>query len=378
MEKRILMVAGEASGDLHGAALARELFRLHPGLVLEGIGGERMQEAGVQLKHYASGLSVVGGWEVVGRLRTLAQAFVRVRKILLQERPDLCILIDHPDFNLLVARVAKRAGIPVVYFIGPQVWAWRRGRIKTLKRLVKKMLLIFPFEEELYREAGLDASFVGHPLLDRLGAVVGREEATRILELDGKGVVIGLLPGSRIEELRRHLPVMLRAGERIFASLSNVQLVVALADALPLEEAKAILQDTKLPVKLMKGMTYEVMQASDLLIVASGTATLEATLLGVPMIIIYRLSPPSYILGRLLVRVPYVGMANLVAGKKVVPELLQGEANPGRIAALALELLASPERLRGIRAELEGVKAKLGAPGASTRAAHEVLRVLRS
>jgi len=370
------MVAGEASGDLHGAALARELLRLYPGLVLEGIGGERMQEAGVRLRYYASGLSVVGGWEVVGRLRALAQAFVRVRKILLQERPDLCILIDHPDFNLLVARVAKRAGIPVLYFISPQVWAWRRGRIKTLKRLVKKMLLIFPFEEELYREAGLDASFVGHPLLDRLGAVASREEAMRILELDGKGVVVGLLPGSRLEELRRHLPIMLQAGERIFASLSNIQFVVALADALPFEEAEAILQDTKLPLKLVKGKTYEVMQASDLLIVASGTATLEAALLGVPMIIIYRLSLPSYILGRLLVRVPYIGMANLVAGRKIVPELLQGEANPGRIAALGLKLLTSPERLQGIRAELERVKAKLGTPGASTRAAQEVLKVL--
>ena len=381
--KRILIVAGEASGDLHGAALARELKRLRPDLHLEGMGGERMREAGVILMCHASSVSVVGVWEVAKRLGDVAKAFLTLRRILLETPPDLLILIDYPDFNLLLARVAGRAKVPVLYFIGPQVWAWRRGRLRTIRRLVEKALLIFPFEEKLYREAGIDATFVGHPLLNRLRDVPSREEAVRALELDGKVPLVGLLPGSRLEELRRHLPVMLQAAEGIRTSIPEVRFVVALADPLPFEEAEAIIQDFRFqisdfrfPIAIVRGRTYKVMRASDLLIVASGTATLEAALLQAPMIIIYRLAPLSFFLGKLLVKAPFIGMANLVAGRRIVPELIQHEASPSRIASLALELLASPERLQRIRAELGEVRVKLGDPGAAERAAHEVLKIL--
>lgn len=374
--KRILIVAGEASGDLHGAALAQELRLLRPDLILEGMGGERMQEAGVVLACHAASVSVVGVWEVVKRFGDVAKAFLTLRRILLETPPDLLILIDYPDFNLLLARVAGRMKVPVLYFIGPQVWAWRRGRLRTMRRLVEKVLLIFPFEEELYREAGIDATFIGHPLLDRLRDVPPREEAVKTLELDGKGPLIGLLPGSRLEELRRHLPVMLRAAEGISISLPEVRFIVALADPLPFQEAEAIIQDFKSPIPLVKEKTYEVMQASNLLVVASGTATLEAALLETPMIIIYRLSPFSFLLGRFLIRVPFIGMTNLVAGKRIVPELIQHEAKPARIASLAIELLASPGRLQRIRTDLGEVRARLGDPGAAERAAREVLKVL--
>lgn len=381
-------MAGEASGDLYGAALARELKHLRPDLHLEGMGGEQMREAGVALACYAASVSVVGVWEVAKRFGAVAKAFLTLRRILLQTPPDLLILIDYPDFNLLLARVAERAKVPTLYFIGPQVWAWRRGRLRTIRRFIEKALLIFPFEEKLYREAGIDATFVGHPLLDRLRDVPPREEAARILEFDGKGPLVGLLPGSRLEELRQHLPVMLQAAEGIRTSIPEVRFVLALADPLPFEEAEAIIKtggwqvvgsgrrQDELSVRVVKGRTYEVMRASDLLIVASGTATVEAALLRTPMIIIYRLSPLSFFLGRLLIRVPFIGMANLVAGRQIVPELIQHEAGPERIASLALELLASPERLQKIRAELGEVRAKLGDPGAIERAAQEVLKLL--
>lgn len=386
--KRVLIVAGEASGDLHGAALARKLKHLRSHLHLEGMGGEQMQEAGVALACHAASVSVVGVWEVAKQFRAVAKAFLTLRRILLKTPPDLLILIDYPDFNLLLARIAGRVKVPVLYFIGPQVWAWRRGRLRTIRRFIKKALLIFPFEEKLYREAGIDATFIGHPLLDRLRDVPSQEEAARVLELDGKGPLIGLLPGSRLEELRRHLPVMLQAAERIRTSLPEVRFALALADPLPFEEAEAIIKTggwqvvrrgwrkDELSVMVVKGRAYEVMRASDLLIVASGTATVEAALLETPMIIIYRLSPLSFLLGRLLIQVPFIGMANLVAGKRIVPELIQHEASPSRIASLALELLASPERLQRIRAELGEVKARLGDPGAIERAAHEVLKLL--
>jgi len=372
MMKRILIVAGEASGDLHGAALAEELLRLAPGLRLEGMGGRRMREAGVFLHCPADQVSVVGVFEVAGKLKALLRAFLTLRRILHQAPPDLLILIDYPDFNLLLARMAKRSGIPMVYFISPQVWAWRRGRIRVIKRLIKKMLVILPFEEELYRREGVEALFVGHPLLDRLARVPPKEE---VRSRFGGGRLVGLLPGSRREELKRHLPVMLEAAKAIWAKAPDVRFIIALADVFDPADVRPFLPDD-LPVEVVQGKTYEVMRASDLLIVASGTATLEAALLETPMIIIYRLSLFSALIGRLVIKVPSIGLVNLVAGRKVVPELLQYQASPARIASLALSFLNSPDLLRSIRQELSRVRTALGAPGAIRRAAKEILQVV--
>lgn len=372
MMKRILIVAGEASGDLHGAALAEELLRVVPDLRLEGMGGRRMREAGVFLHCSAEQVSVVGIFEVAGKLKALLAAFLTLRRILHQAPPDLLILIDYPDFNLLLARVARRSRVPIVYFISPQVWAWRRGRIKVIKRLIKKMLVILPFEEELYRREGVEALFVGHPLLDRLAHVPPKEE---VRSRFGGGRLVGLLPGSRHEELKRHLPVMLEAAKAIRAKEPDVRFIIALADVFDLADVRPFLHGD-LPVEVVQGRTYEVIRASDLLIVASGTATLEAALLETPMIIIYRLSLFSALIGRLVIKVPYIGLVNLVAGRKVVPELLQYQASPARIASVALSFLNSPDLLRSIRQELSRVRTALGTPGAIQRAAKEILQVL--
>jgi lipid-A-disaccharide synthase len=376
MSKKIFIVAGEASGDLHGADLTRALLTLDPEVTLMGMGGERMRRAGVKLLVDAGKLAAVGLTEGVSRLAELGRAFRRIRNALAAEHPRLLILIDFPEFNFWLARSARRIGIPILYYISPQVWAWRRGRIKTLKRLVKKMLVIFPFEEVLYREAGVPVTFVGHPMLDRLQDVPTRDEARRQLECGPSDVIVGLLPGSREGEVRHHLPVLKEAVSQIAQDQPEVRFLLAVADSLPPNLVETLLQGGHSGIRPVRGLTYHVMRAADLLITASGTATLEAGLLGTPMVIIYRVSRLTWWVGRLLVDVPSIGMVNLVAGGRVVPELLQWDFTPERVAQSALELLHSPEALGVIRGKLEDVRERLGEEGASLRAAQEVLKTL--
>lgn len=376
MSRKIFLVAGEASGDLHGADLSRALLTLDPDLHLLGMGGERMREGGVQLVVHAGDMAAVGITEVVSRLTSLWRAFRRLREALASERPALLILIDFPDFNFWLARAARRIGIPIVYYISPQVWAWRKGRIQTLKRLVEKILVIFPFEEALYQEAGVPVTFVGHPMLDRLRSVPSREEARRRLDLDPSQIVVGLLPGSRETEVRHHLPVLREGAARIAQAEPQVQFLWAVADSLSPHLVEALLSSPPPVIRPVYQRTYEVMRAADLLITASGTATLEAGLLGTPMIIVYRVSPITWWMGRLLVDVPSIGMINLVAGRRVVPELLQKDFTPARVAETALDLLRHPEALRTIRQDLQRAPGRLGTEGASLRAAREVLKTL--
>ncbi len=373
---RILMVAGEASGDLHGGRLAEALQRLRPQLVLEGMGGAQMRRAGVDLLADAGATAVVGLTELWEKRRALREALRRLRGRLRSVRPALLICIDFPDFNLLLARTAHRLGIPVCYFISPQVWAWRRGRIRTIRRLVRKMLVLFPFEEPLYRQAGVDVTFVGHPLLDVLAAVPTREACRAALGLPEGGPVLGLLPGSREAEVRRHLPILLQAAGRLAAGRPDLRVLLGLAPTLDGRAAEAAARASGIPVTLLAGRTHEIMRAADLLLAVSGTVTLEAAILGTPMIITYRLTTPSWLLARLLVRVRFIGLPNLVAADGIVPELIQFEATPDRLAALAEQILASPERQARMREALAQVRAKLGTPGAAERAAREVLALL--
>ncbi|MFQ5882151.1 MAG: lipid-A-disaccharide synthase [Candidatus Methylomirabilales bacterium] len=377
MGKKIFIVAGEASGDLHGADLSRGLLTLDPDVTLLGMGGERMRQAGVQLLVHAGDLAAVGFTEVFSRLAALGRAFRQLRKALAAEHPGLLILIDFPDFNFWLARACRRMGIPIVYYISPQVWAWRGGRIRTLKRLVEKVLVIFPFEEALYREAGVPVTFVGHPLLDRLRNVPSRAEARHRLECGASDVIVGLLPGSREGEVRHHLPVLKQAATQITQAEPQVRFLLAMADSLSSTVAKALFEGVPSWIRPLYGQTYQVMRAADLLITASGTATVEAGLLGTPMIIIYQVSPLTWWAGRLLVDVPCIGMVNLVAGRRVVPELVQQDFTPERVAQTALGLLRDPEALGKIRQELQRVREKLGEEGASLRAAREVLKTLR-
>lgn len=374
---RILIVAGEASGDLHAASVVQELLRRAPHLTIEGIGGDRMRQVGVRLHAYAGDLAVVGLIEVAYKIPALWRAYRSMIRLLRERRPDLLILVDFPDFNLLLAGRAYRLGIPVLYFISPQVWAWRTGRIRSIARYIRRLLVIFPFEEGFYRQRGVEALYVGHPLLDRLSPSPSIDEARRRLELEETATVVGLLPGSRMSELARHLPLLLRATRQLMMVRPDLRIIIAAADGLPLDLIGSHLKQEGSSARVVQGRTQEVMAASDLILVASGTATLEAAIIGTPMVIVYRLALVSWLLGRLLIRVPYVGMVNLVAGKGIVPELIQFEATPERIADEARHLLESPERRRRMQEQLHEVRDRLGPPGAVNRAADAILELLQ-
>jgi lipid-A-disaccharide synthase len=374
---RIVIVAGEASGDLHAADVVKELLRRAPQLAMEGIGGDRMREAGVRLHAHASDLAVVGVAEVVVRLPALVRAYRAMVRLLSARRPDLLILVDFPDFNLLLARHAHRLGIPVLYFISPQVWAWRRGRVRSIARLVRRLVVIFPFEEGFYRRWGVEALYVGHPLLDRLSPPPSREASRRRLGLGQAASVLGLLPGSRIGEITRHLPLLLEATGRLMTDREGLRVIIAAAEGIPLDMIGSYLRQTGYPVRVVQGRAHEVMAASDLILAASGTATLEAAVIGTPMVVVYRLAFPSWLLARMLVKLPFVAMPNIVAGEEIVPELIQFQATPDRIAAAARHLLDSPEAGRDMQARLHEVRDRFGPPGAAGRTAEVILGLIR-
>jgi lipid-A-disaccharide synthase len=372
--RSILLVAGEASGDLHAGRLAAALRARDAGLDIAGMGGPHMRAAGVRVLVDASQTAVVGLTELWDRRQALRSALRRLRDHLTAERPSLLVCVDFPDFNLLLARTAHRLGIPVCYFISPQVWAWRRGRVRTIRRLVRQMLVFFPFEERLYREAGIPVRFVGHPLLDVLADAPDRQAARQALGIPADTPTVVLLPGSRLTEIDRHLPLLLAAGRRMRVVCPGLRLVVALAPHLDPAAATKAAADAGADV--VHGRTTAAMRAADVLLAVSGTVTLEAAILGTPMVITYRLGLLSWLVGRLLVRVRFIGLPNLVAGRAVVPELIQFEATPERLARAGLDLLLSPDRAARTRTELAAVGRALGQPGAAERAAAEILALL--
>jgi lipid-A-disaccharide synthase len=369
----VLVVAGEASGDLHGATLARALTALEPTLTVAGMGGPRMAEAGVRIIHGIERAAVVGGTEVVGRLPALYRIFRDLVARLRDARPRVLVLIDFPDFNLRLARRARRLGIPVVYFVPPQVWAWRRGRLRAMARDVTRVLAVFPFEVGLYQEAGVPVEFVGHPLLDVLPAL--ERSAARQGLAGERQLLIGLLPGSRMEEIRRHLPVLLGAAAQILRRVPHARFALPLAPTIPPEAATGAVEAADLGIHLLRGEAHRVMAAADLVLVASGTATLEAACYETPMVVLYRLSSVSYALARLVIHgVSSISLPNIIAGRAAVPELIQRHATPGGLAAAALRLLLDDAERVAQRAVLREVRARLGTRGAAERAARAVLR----
>lgn len=364
---RIMVIAGEASGDLHGAHLAHALVKYFPKCNFYGVGGEYLRNEGVTLLSNSDELGVVGVSEVVKKLGIVISVFRRLSRFLKEQRPDLLILIDYPEFNLLLARVAHKNGIPIVYYISPQVWAWRSNRVKLIRRLITKMIVIFPFEQEFYKKHGVDVEWVGHPLVETVKSSLTKEEFCQQHALDPSHPIIGILPGSRESEVQRLLPVMIAAVERIREQQPNVQFVLPLASSL---QTSNLFNNTLPPyVQLVRQQTYEAVNAAELIITASGTATVEAALLETPMIITYIVAPLTYWLGKFFIKVPFIGMVNLIAGKQVAPELIQTMATPERITQEVLTLLQNPEKLAAIKQELRMVREKLGKPGAPDRAA---------
>lgn len=363
----LLLVAGETSGDVHGANLARELRILDPSLRLIGAGGPRMREAGVELIEDTTTYASVGIIEAFHQMHRFARLYRLLSSALKREKPAGSVLIDFPDFNLRFAERSKDHGVPVIYYISPQVWAWRPGRIKTIRRVVRKMIVIFDFEEALYRKHGVDVAFVGHPLLDQIDQAPDRRLRDELHV--GNAPLIGLLPGSREKQFKALFPRMAQAAEIIRKELPAARFVVACAPKINPRKAMGRELD------VVWNRTPEVMAASDLLITASGTATVEAAIHGTPMIVTYFLNPISaYTLGS-LVRLDHYAMVNIIAGRKIMPELYQSKAKPELLSREAIAILRE-NRLPKMRADLAEVLRKLGEPGASRRAAEEILRTL--
>jgi lipid-A-disaccharide synthase len=373
--KKILIIAGEASGDLHGANLVKALHEQSPELKVYGVGSRRMREAGVTMLADASEISVVGATEVLTHISAIYGVYATLKRFLREERPDLLVLIDFPDFNILTGKAARKLGIPVLYYISPQVWAWRKGRVKTIAKLVETILVVFPFEVELYRATGVDVRFVGHPLADVVDSPYTRDEARKQLGLAERRT-IALLPGSRRKEIMHLLPDMLEAAKLLQARFPDIQFVLPVAPTLNRSSVQGYVEKSGVSVSMVDGRVYDVLRASDAAIVTSGTATLETGLMAVPMVIVYRASRLTYWIGRLLVSVRNFGLVNIVAGRAVVPELLQDEATPERIAEELGTIIADPERHRRITEELVRVRTVLGEGGASRRAASAVLELL--
>jgi lipid-A-disaccharide synthase len=374
--KNMLLVAGEASGDLHGAHLVEAIHHIDPEVQFFGMGGEHLEKVGMQLLYPSQSLSVVGVTEVLFKMGSILKAFRILKEFLKHERPDLVILIDFPDFNLRFAKIAHRKGIPVIYYISPQVWAWRPGRVKLIAQRVNKMIVLFPFEVPLYESAGVDVEWVGHPLLDLVKPTLSREMAFQRFDLDPKCRTIGLLPGSREHELKRLLPPLLASSQLLQREIPDLQFIIPLAPGISKLSLSSLMKNISLPLKLVEGFAYDVMNLSELLITASGTATLEGAILGKPMVIVYRVSFISYWIGRAMIEVDHIGLVNLVAGKEIAPELIQNDVNPKRIADEALRFLRDPILQRRMTESMVEVRKSLGEPGAAQRAARIVTSLL--
>lgn len=380
MQKSFFIIAGETSGDLHGAGLVRAIKTRLPHAVIAGIGGPKMVDAGLKAIFPISRLAVVGLVEIMAHIGPILSAFYKTMVYLKKNRPDILILIDYPEFNLLIARYAKGLGIPVFYYISPQVWAWRQGRVKRLRRLVDEMAVILPFEENFFSKHGVKTHFVGHPLLDVVRIRSSRDEFCRIHKLSSNSPIVSLLPGSRYGEIQRLFPILTGSADIISRSRPDVQFVAAVAPSIDIgflqNMVKKGVNRDALNIRFIQGGTYEAIAASSLVIAASGTVTLEAAILGTPLIVTYKVSPLSYYIGRHLIKVPYASLVNLIAGRMVAPEFLQYDATPEAIAGEALAILSDDARRKDIIHDLATVTGLLGRPGAAERAADLAIGLL--
>jgi len=365
-----MIIAGEASGDIHGARLVSAMKERNKDLFFCGIGGKALRDAGVEIIQDASTLSVVGITEVFSKIFSLIKGMAGAKRLLKSSKPGLLILIDFPDFNLKIAANAKKLGIPVLYYISPQVWAWRQGRLKKIKELVNHLVVILPFEKEFFKKHGVPVSYVGHPLLDGGPSSVKWNEKKDT-------TVIGLMPGSRDSEIGKHLPVMLEAASLIVRKMNRVKIAVSLAPTVKREYVEKIVEKYgAYDYDIVSGGADQILKRCSLVVAASGTVTLEAAIAGVPMVIIYRVSPVSYRLGKAMIKVPNICLVNLIAGREIVPELIQESATPANIADEVLKILRDSGKIESMRNELIGIRNLLGGPGASSRVADIAISML--
>jgi lipid-A-disaccharide synthase len=373
-----MLVAGEASGDKHGANLATALRLLRPDLSFEffGAGGDEMRTVGIETLVDAREVAIMGALEVARALPKFLRVFRRLHEAANERRPRLVVLIDWPEFNLRLAKRLRRDGHRIIYYISPQIWAWRSYRIRSIRRDVEKMLVILPFEREYYRQRGVEVEYVGHPLLDSVRVTMSREDFCSQHKLDPSKPLIALLPGSRHSELRHILQPLLETTQLLNQTQPHFQLILPLAGTFTREELATQLNSIT-NLHLIERDTYNAVAAADLAVVASGTATLETALIGTPLIVVYRASQLNWRIFRPLINVPFVGMPNLIAGREIAPELLQDDLNPERLSKEIISFLSDPSRLTQARKDLAEVRAKLGEANASERAAQQILDLLK-
>jgi len=370
---RLLLSCGEASGDLYAGALTRELRALDPSLTIAGLGGPQFQAAGGRVIDDYRDIAVTGLTEAIAKVPRSLAALRRLVAAARAERPDALVVLDSPDFNFRLAPQIKRLGVPVIYYISPQIWAWRARRLETIRTFADRVLVIFPFEEAIYREGGVPVEFVGHPLVDLSAPSASREDFLARHRLSPSAPTIAILPGSRPNEVSRILPDLIAASDRIRQQIPGAQFVVARAPDLPDR-----LFDSIGAMVVVEGDTNTVLASADVALTASGTATVQTALHDTPMVIVYRLSPMTYLLGKRLVTVTTVGMVNLIAGEMIVPELIQDAFTPEAVAREAVSMLTDRERAARIREGLSRVRARLGGPGASRRAAEAIMKIVHA
>lgn len=377
-KKNILIVAGEASGDLHASDLIREIKKLNPEINFFGLGGMNMQREGVDLCFNIVELAVIGLFEVLKNLKKFKQIFNALLKRIDLENPSLAILVDYPGFNLRLARELKKRKIPIVYYVSPQVWAWGKNRINIIRNLVDRIIVFFKFEEALYKEHGVPVSFVGYPLLDRINSSMSKEEIFKKLGVRPAKFTVALAPGSREKEVKTILPIMLDTAALLYKELSDIKFLILRSPTVKEELFNKILSRYKSPIYILNNMTYEGLSASDLAMVASGTATLETAIMAIPMVIIYKVSFLSWLYLRKAIKIPDIGMVNIIARQRIVPEFIQYDARPKKIASYIKEALTNPERLDKIKKLLLQVKQGLGEKQAARRAANVILERLNA
>ncbi|MCQ2374153.1 MAG: lipid-A-disaccharide synthase [Phascolarctobacterium sp.] len=370
---RVLISAGEASGDIHAGAITAALKEINKDIEVYGMGGDLLRAAGGEVLFDIKDHSVMGFVEVLKKLPDIFKLKAEFKKLLQERRPDIFVTIDYPDFNMRIAKIAHEMGIPVLSFIPPSAWVWRKGRAKDVAKITDKVACIFPFEYDVYKEAGAKAEFVGHPLVDIVKPSMSKAEAEKWAGKEKDKKLILLMPGSRLMEIEKALPTLLEAGKLIKNQLPNVQFILPRAGTIPMELLTDKVKASRLDVKITEGNNYDLFSVADLALATSGTVTLEAALCDLGSIIVYKASPITFFIAKLVVKIPNIGLPNIVAGKQILPELLQDDFTPEKVAQKALEFL-TPERNAQMHEDLKFVRERLGGSGAVKRVAQLIIK----
>ncbi|MEQ1620907.1 MAG: lipid-A-disaccharide synthase [Methylococcales bacterium] len=373
----IMFSAGESSGDQHAANMFLELKKQCPEIKGIGMGGAKMAQAGIDIQYDSANIAVIGIVEVLKHYGEIRRALKMMQQLLENERPDLLVCVDYKEFNFKLARYAKHLGIKVLFYVSPQVWAWRPGRVKAYGKVIDMMAVIFPFETAYYDAENVPVRYVGHPSVDKVHPLHSKDEDFENFNLNDQQPVVGLLPGSRVNEIKRMLPVMLSAAEKLQANFPDIQFVLPQADSIADELLQSYLRQSSIKVTVIKHQPYDVIQCCNAIMTTSGTATLEIALLTVPMVIAYKLSPITYLLGRWLVNIPFIGLPNIVAGKAIVKELIQQAAIPENLALELQHILSDKPYSAQMRESLEQVKQQLGQGGGSKNMAQLAREMLQ-